>query len=205
MANTRKKFRFLELPPEIREFIYKEAFVDEFAVHGANNTKVYPPGILLSCKQVHLEAVRIFYNFATFRFWEYDFGVEWYTKLPSMYRDTITKMRYDMQTPEIPKFGHTHTAGLRSQKTILDFWKDAGKPDSERPMGTLAVSTVIWWDNKLPDPCLYQLWDGEPPHWDSLPSQEARHKIVWVSEDAEWKQRVFRDSMLQRKYTLLSS
>lgn len=195
MASSRKKFRFLELPPELRECIYKEAFSDEFVVHGSSHQKVHAPGILLSCKQIYLEAVKTFYRNATFWFWEYDFGVEWYKKLPSMYCEVITKMRYDNQTPESSNRTHCYTAGLSALMKIGDFWDDVERLDQPWPVGTLAVRAVIWWNNKLPGQELYQLWDGERPKRESLPSLEAGHKVVWVSEDAEEIEKALKDSM----------
>lgn len=195
MASTRKKFRFLELPPEIRELIYKEAFTEEIAVHGANHEKVHAPGLLLACKQIYVEAVKTFYRTATFRFWEYDFGIEWYIRLPSMYRDAITKMCYDMQTPDGHTFHDIDTAGLKSLIKILHFWRDVGMHDLRPAHGTLAARAVIWWNNNLPLPHHHQLWNGEPPTTELLPSEQAQHKVVWVSEDVGLLQKALEDSM----------
>lgn len=141
MATQRRKFRFLELPLEIREFIYREAFADEVIVHGANHAKVHPQGILMSCKQIHLEGVKTFYSTATFRFWEYDFGLDWYVKMPSIYRDAITKMGYVMQTPNLPLAIPIRgdTAGVYALYNVLDFWRSVHKSGLQVRPGTLFV------------------------------------------------------------------
>lgn len=183
---SRRRFRFLELPPELREYVCKEAFKDEVAVHGSKLAKVHAPGVLLACKQIHLEAVKVFYSTATFRFWEYEFGFEWYIRLPGSYRNAITRIRFDLQTPNFcggPSILY-RLGGMFALDWVEAFWEDVEKHDLQRRRGILTARAVLRCYHAMPPEGLL-LWDGETPTTAKIPKSISEHREVWVSEDLQ--------------------
>ena len=68
MRLTHDCFQFLDLPPELREMVYGHYFNDSSVILGPKGqprTK-HADGLLWVSRQVHLEALPIFYKEATF-------------------------------------------------------------------------------------------------------------------------------------------
>lgn len=181
MATQQKVFHFLELPPELREYVYEHAFEGEVIVHGSKHAKVRTPGILLVCREIHLEAVHIFYKTAAFSFLESSYGLEWYLQLPGIYRNTIKHMRLRCQTSLNSK-GPGNVAGLYALERAESFWKVVKRHDLTPRPSILSVKAVVWTNNAMPRDGL-QLWDGEVPTRAKLPTARNTCKTVWVSPD----------------------
>ena len=74
-ATIQTDSQFLRLPPEIRNMVYELVFQDHVTMmpcYGKTTTigsgKIIAPGLLRTCKQVHYEALSMYYNLATFLF-----------------------------------------------------------------------------------------------------------------------------------------
>lgn len=114
MAN-RLPFRLLDLPAELRECIYEHVFGGTIIAvqrlrndedptlskyHATSppcntNSRFDPPALLLTSKQLHSEAIRVFYRTAIFSFFWDNNIVEWYTGLPPYLRDAVTNIYQD--------------------------------------------------------------------------------------------------------------
>lgn len=92
--------RLMQLPPEIRDQIYELLFEDCIV-----RVNVYkwskPPGVLLTCKEIHCEAIGVYYRNATFRA-SYSKDGEVSTrrlqKLPWKYQNLIRRVALDTVT-----------------------------------------------------------------------------------------------------------
>lgn len=88
---SEKTFKFLDLPPELRNMIYVYFFrAKPHKAYGyPKNDRL--PGLLLANKQIHKEAIELFYSITTFQIGgKID---EWIKFLPIKRLDTINYIR----------------------------------------------------------------------------------------------------------------
>ena len=60
--------RLLSLPRELRDEIWRQTFVDDVVQLDRTEGQSTAPGLLLACRQSHLEAIHLYYKHATFFF-----------------------------------------------------------------------------------------------------------------------------------------
>lgn len=189
--DQRTSFRFLDLPSELRNNIYEKAFEDIVTIKGG---KALAPGILLACKQVHDEAVMVFYESTTFYFVDFNDGKGWYTQIHNKYRDVVSKLRYDYVeeaklTPrrqcttkaEIIRYLQRRVSPprLEARRRIEEFWTSVERNGSTRRQGALKASEVLL----LKDISHVDEICDEPLSKDAADSKHKKLRYkVWVGE-----------------------
>jgi hypothetical protein len=101
---------FVELPPEIRNAIYRYALRSDTAIKG--NARIPTIGLLRTCKQIHKEASSILYGENTFRF---KATIDYKTK-PEIHLTDYPDTRKQAIWP--PRFYHEY---LQSLHIEIDF------------------------------------------------------------------------------------
>ena len=89
-------FRFLDLPPEIRNTIYERALANQI-VGISYKYKHKPNSILLACKQTYKEAIIIHYSTAEFYFSDPSVGLGWLVNRPEKSRQALSKISFDSE------------------------------------------------------------------------------------------------------------
>jgi hypothetical protein len=95
MVQQHGRLSFLGLPAELRLHIYTLLFSSASQAIGRL------PGLLYTSKQIHAEAILLYYQMATFTFWIESFPrtLTMYYKLPKRYRNAIPHLRYPTVYP----------------------------------------------------------------------------------------------------------
>ncbi|KAK5136631.1 hypothetical protein LTR08_002645 [Meristemomyces frigidus] len=92
----------MRLAPELRNRIYQMVFEDtEVVLPDASKSHqggMRVPGILMACRQVHEEAVGLFYSNAVFTTSEHPRLLLWFDRLPLKYVMLLENVHYDWAT-----------------------------------------------------------------------------------------------------------
>jgi hypothetical protein len=91
---TQTSSPLLALPPEIRNLFYESIFED-FTAHIVPCQWYRPPSMLLVCKQIHGEAIAVFYNAATFQTQNISVLERRLLRLRQSHRRLIRRIRID--------------------------------------------------------------------------------------------------------------
>lgn len=100
-----KPFQFFELPYEIRHIIYEATYINKFrrVSSGVFASSAYNVGLLMTCKQVHEEAVALFYHETPFVFdLNPDYGFDLSTLLSPLPKQTLDRIQTAMFRVEFP-------------------------------------------------------------------------------------------------------
>lgn len=143
-----KPFRFLDLPAELRNYIYQLAYEDTVITIGMiiRRSRYATPGLLMANKQIYVEGLLTFYNAAIFYFDSYWNGVRWYSALPLKQRDAIREVRYHVDSRWDPSLLHAwETANARLV--------EAGTPMRKGVLrvGVKRAGQEISWSSKFDD------------------------------------------------------
>ena len=124
-------FRIFDLPLELRQNIYVKLFEDTTTeiTEGVYTQRAYDaPLILLTCKQIHNEAISIFYQTTSFYFEVHGRGLRWYSQLPHKHRKRVSRMRYGIhvtigQRPQRGDFRRTlmEKYGIELKDGVLEY------------------------------------------------------------------------------------
>lgn len=97
MSDTCTSSRLLSLPRELRDEIYIKLFEDDIYEIDNPTAPALPAtaGLLLSCSQLHDEAIEFYYQHTTFVFRTVERGAEWLYHILCRYLRLINHVIYD--------------------------------------------------------------------------------------------------------------
>ena len=99
MSTNQIQSQLLRLPAELRDQIYQYTF--EGDIFDVDKPRLKKPhrrntiGLLLSCEQIHDEAIELYYKHTTFFFVDWNEGTDWLKERPYRYIDLISDLRFD--------------------------------------------------------------------------------------------------------------
>lgn len=164
---TQHGCRLLNLPPELRNRIYHFALQDDISYilretvkrKRLHTIKPTAPGLVLTCRQTHAEAIRMLYRQAHFTFDTADLLNKWTKKIGFQRLQLVKVLRIKSPAPTLAVMMKAY---WKPRAALTEFATDAEQALQVVKEGTYLGGTVLKTDLYMPARMMGITWTARP-------------------------------------------